>query len=136
MSAVRTCGASRRIMPNSSCITAPAADHPAELEPPRHVALDRQQAAAPLDVVAHAGEQLLEAREVERLAQIVDRAELDRLDRRIDGGVAGHQHRLAVRIDVADGAQHVEAADVRHPQIDHRDVGAARLQLGDRLAPA
>ena len=111
-----------------------AADHPAELQPPRDVALDRQQVAAALEIVAHAGQQLLEPREVERLAQVVGRAQLDRLDRGLDRRVAGHQHRLAARIDVADGAQHVEAAEVRHPQVDHDEIGAPRLQLRDRVA--
>ncbi len=111
-----------------------AADHPAELQAARHVALDRQQAAAALEIVADAGQQLLEAREVERLAQIVGGAELDRLDRGLDRRVAGHQDRLAARIDVADGAQHVEAADVRHPQIDHDQIGAPRLQQRDGVA--
>ena len=113
-----------------------AADHAAELEAPRDVALHGEQAAPALEVLAHASEQLLEPGEVERLAQIVHRPELDRFDRGVDRGEAGHQHRLAVGIDVADGADDIEPADVRHAQIDHRDVGAPRLQLGDRLAPA
>ena len=113
-----------------------APDHPAELEPLGDVPLDLQQAPAPLDVVADGRQEQLEPAEVERLAQIVHRAELDRFDRGVDRGVAGHQHRLALRIDLANRADDVEAADVRHAQVDHRDVRAPRLQLRDRIAPA
>ena len=96
----------------------------------------REQAASALEIVAHAGEQLLEALEVDRLAQVVGRSELDRFDGGLDRRVAGHQDRLAARIDLANGAQHVEAADVRHPQVDHHDVGAARPQPRDGVAAA
>ena len=114
----------------------PAADHAAELQPLGQVALHRQHAAPALDLVAHGREHLLQPREVERLAQVVHRAELDRLDRGVDRGVAGHQHRLAVRVRVADRPQHLEAADVRHAQIDHHQIGVRRLHLGDPLAAA
>jgi hypothetical protein len=113
-----------------------AADHPAELQPLGDIPFDRQQAAPPLDLVAHGGEQQLQPAEVERLAQVVHRAQLDRLHRGVDRGVAGHQHRLAVRIDLANGADDVEPADVRHAQIHHRDVRAPCLQLRDRVAAA
>ena len=113
-----------------------AADHAAELEAARELAFDREHALPPLDLVTHAGEQLLEPAEVERLAEVVHRAELDRLDRGVDRGVAGHQHGLTVRVDVADRAQDVEPADVRHPQIDHHEVGPPRLNQGDGVAAA
>ncbi len=105
----------------------PAADHPVELEPPRQVAFHRQDAAPPVDLLAHAGQQLIEPAEVERLAQVVHRPELDRLDGGVDRRVAGHEHGLAMRVDVADGAQDVEAADLGHPQIDHHQVRPTRL---------
>ena len=113
-----------------------AADHAAELEVAGDVTLHGEEAATAVEVLAHGSEQLLETGEVERLAQIVHGPELDRFDRGVDGGKAGHQHRLALGIDVADGADDIEPADVRHAQVDHRDVGAPGLQLGDRLAPA
>ena len=123
-------------MPKSSCISGPRPIIPQNSSRLRDVAFDREEAAAPLDLLADRRQQLLEPREVERLAQVVHRAELDRFDGGVDGRKAGHQHRLAARIDLANGANHVEAADVGHPQIDHRDVGVARPQLRDRLAPA
>jgi hypothetical protein len=77
---------------------------------------------------------LLEPREIERLAQIIGRAQLDRLDGRFDRRVAGHQDGLAMRIDLANGPEHVEAAQIGHPQVDHHEVGAPRPQQADRLA--
>ena len=133
MSAVRTCGASRRIIPNSSCISGPRPIMPQNSSRRADVALDRQQAAAALDLVADAAEQLLEAAEVERLAQVVHRAELDRLDRGVDRRVAGHQDAWQSRSTVADRAQHVEPADVRHPQIDGGKIVMALAELGERL---
>ena len=111
-----------------------AADHPVELEPPRQVAFHRQDAAPAVDLLAHARQQLIEPAEVERLGQIVHRAELDRLDGGVDRRVAGHEHGLAMRVDIADRAQDVEAADLGHPQIDHHEVGPARLDQRDGRA--
>ena len=105
-----------------------AADHPAELEAAGDVALDGEQVAAPLEVVAHAGEQLLEPREVERLAQVIRRAELDRLDRGVDRRVAGHQHGLAARIDLANRA--------RARRARRRPASADRPSRGRRAASA
>ena len=111
-----------------------AADHAAELEPPRQVPFHREDAAPPIDLLANAGQQLVEAAEVERLAQVVHRPELDRLDRGVDRGVAGHEHGLTVRVDIANRAQDVEAADLRHPQVDHHQVGPPRLDQRDGRA--
>ena len=94
----------------------------------------RQDAAPAIDLLAHAREQLIEPAEVERLAQVVHRAELDGLDRGVDRRVAGHQDGLTMRIDIADRAQDVEAADLRHPQVDHDEVGTARLDERDGRA--
>ena len=121
-------------MPKRSCIARTAADHPVELEPPRQVPFHREDAAPAVDLLAHARQQLIEPAEVERLAQVVHRPELDRLDRGVDRRVARHEHGLAVRVDVADGAQDVEAADLRHPQVDHHQVRPARLDQRDRRA--
>ena len=43
---------------------------------------------------------------------------------------------LAERIDVADRAEHVEATDFRHPEVDHDEIGTAVLHLRERLASA
>ena len=114
----------------------PASNHPAELEALGDVAFNRKDAAPALDLFANRCQELLEPREVERLAQVIHRAELDRFNGRVDGRIAGHQHGLAAGIDLVNGANDVEAADVGHPQIDHRDVRVARPQLRDRLVPA
>ena len=61
----------------------------------RDLAVDGQQQTAPLDAALHRRQQLAEALEVERLGQVVERAELDRFDRGVDRGVRGHQNHLA-----------------------------------------
>ncbi len=111
-----------------------SSDHPAELEPSCQVAFHRQDTATSIDLVAHARQQLVEAAEVERLGEIVHRAELHRFDGGVERCIARHQHCLAVRVDVADRAKNLEAADLGHPQIDHHQIGPARLNQRDGLA--
>ena len=64
-----------------------APEHAAELELPRHLALERDDLRAPLELRADVVEHLLQPVEVERLGQVLARAELDRLDRAVDRGV-------------------------------------------------
>ena len=59
-----------------------------------------------------------EAAEVDRLLDVVGRAELDRLDRVLHGRVPAHEHELDVRVAVLQVAQQLEPA---HP--GHADVG-------------
>ena len=74
-----------------------AAHHPVELETVGDVGVGRQQALPAGDAVAHAAEQLAQPVEVERLAQVVERAELHRFDRRFHRGLGRHQDHLAIR---------------------------------------
>ena len=113
-----------------------ASDHAAELEPPREIAFHGQHAAAPLDFLPHAGQELLEPAEIDRLAQVVHRPELDRLDGGVHRRVARHQHGLTLRVRVLDRTQHFQPANVRHPQIHHHQIGPVRLNPRDRVAPA
>jgi hypothetical protein len=48
--------------------------------------------------------------------------------------VAGHQDGLAGRIDLADGAQHVESVEIGHPQVDDDRVRLDPAQVGERGA--
>jgi hypothetical protein len=113
-----------------------AADHAGKLEPAGDVPLEREQASALVDLLGHRRQQLLEPAKVERFAQVVHRAQLDRFDGGVDRGVAGHQDGLAMRIGLTDRPQDVKTTDVGHPQIDHQQVGAPGLHLGDRFAAA
>ena len=114
-------------MPKSSCIAGPRPTMPQNSSRRATSLSIVSRLRAALDFFRHAGQQLLEPCEVDRLAQIVHRAELDGIDGGVDRRVAGHQHGLAARIDVANGAQHVEPADVGHAQIDQDQVGATRV---------
>ena len=72
-----------------------AADHPLEFEAARELAVDGQEQPPALDAALDRREQLAQPLEVERLAQIVERAELDRFDRGIDRAVRRHENYLA-----------------------------------------
>ena len=101
-------------------------DHPAQLEPVRGRVLGGEQLGAAHAVLALAGEQLAQAGEVQRLGQVVERAELDRFDGAVDRRVRGHQDDAALRLRLPDRAQDVEPAELRHLQIDEGDVRRAR----------
>ncbi|CCC96996.1 protein of unknown function [Azospirillum baldaniorum] len=58
---------------------------------------------------------------VRRLRQIVHRAGLHRGDRRGDVAVAGQHDDAGVGAGVAQGLDHVQAAAVGQPQVDHRE---------------
>ena len=68
--------------------------------------------------------QLINPPGVERLAQIVHRANLDRFDGGLDARESGHQHHLAAGIRLVDRTKHLQPIQVRHPEIDHDEVGA------------
>ena len=63
-----------------------AADHAAELESTRELTLNPEHASTTFDVVANVGQQSLETGEIERFAQIVRSAELDRFDGAVHRG--------------------------------------------------
>ena len=118
----------------------PAADHAAELCVLRDLLLCVEQPPAPRGVVAHACEETRQPGEVERLGQVVDGAELDRLDGTVDRGVAAHQHDLAVRIGFAYRAaarrchRRRAGADRRPPRRrdDRRDRSSASVPVAQR----
>src|ERR1051326_392037 len=74
----------------------------------------------------------LQAREVHRLRHVILGADLERLHRRVDGGVAGEDDDGDVGIGLFDAVQQIETAAVGELQVDDGDVGD---HLGDR-APA
>jgi len=107
-----------------------AANHSAELELPGEGQLRVGEAPVRRELVAGAGQGLFEARDVERLGEVVDGAQLDGLDGRIDAGVSRHQRDPGVGVGLAQRANDFETTDVGHPQIDERDVG---MPQGGRL---
>jgi hypothetical protein len=111
-----------------------ATNHATELQAPRDVSFHRQQAAPPLRLFPNRRQQLIEPPEVKRLAQVIHRTQLDSFNRGLDCRVTGHQHRLTARIHIADRPDHVEATEIRHSQVDQRDIGVSRPQLGDGLS--
>src|SRR5439155_1218639 len=75
-----------------------------------------------------------EPRNVDRLGQVVRGAAAERLDRRIDGGVAGDQDDLGGAI--LDLGQELQTAAVRQLQIDQRQVRRVLAQVRASLAQA
>ena len=110
-----------------------APDHAAEFEPLREVAFHRQHLAALRGFIANRGKQVTKTLQVERLGEVIERAELDRFHRAVDGGKAGHQDDLALRAHVANRAEHVEAGDAGHPQVEEDKFGRALAKLLHRL---
>jgi len=73
-----------------------------------------------------------QAPEVDRLLQVIARAELDGRDRRVDRRVAGQQDDVAVGVRLADRLQHVESAELRHLQVDDGHVGIELRKFRER----
>jgi hypothetical protein len=67
---------------------------------------------------------------VERLLEVVERAELDRLDRRVDAAVGRQQDHGQVRLVDRQRLQQADAVEVRHAQVgDHHVEGPLRRRL-------
>ena len=113
-----------------------AAEHAAELELARHLAFEGDDVRAAFDLHPDLDEHLTQAIEIERLGEVFARAQLDRFDGAIDRGVRRHQNHFAARDRGPNLAQQVEAVDVRHPQVDHRQVRRLAHQRLHRLAAA
>ena len=83
-----------------------------------------------LDLLACALQRLAEALAIERLEDVVERADLEGLERVLI--VGGHEddewHPLA-----ADGLDHVEAVHLRHLHVEEDQIGRVVLNRGDGL---
>ena len=113
-----------------------SADHPVKLELLRQLRVSPQERLPPLDALAHRDQQLAEAVEVERLGQVVERAKLDGLDGGVDAGVTGHETDLACGQSRPNLPQHIQTIDVRHLEVDERDVRLDIQQGRQRRARA
>jgi len=99
-------------------------------------ALRREQRRAVDQIVVDGLQQLPEPIEIQRLAEVVHRAELDRFDRAVHLRVRRHEDHPAFRLRLADGPQDIEPADLGHAQIDDRHVGSAVRDRRDRVPRA
>ena len=70
---------------------------------------------------------------VERLLEDVVRAELRRLDRGLDGGVAADHHDDRRRIDLANALERLEPVDAAHLHVHEDQIRMPLLVLGDRV---
>ena len=113
-----------------------APHHAAEFELLRHLALERDNLCAPLELHADVSEDLLETFEIERLGEVLAGAQLDRFDRAVDRGVGGHENHFAARSRGPDLPQQIEAVDVGHAQVDHRQIGGLPDERLHRIGAA
>ena len=68
---------------------------------------------------------------LERLGDVVERAEPHRFDRALDGGVGGHDDDDRVRVPPADFGEHLEPGPVRKHEVEENDVVRLRLEGGE-----
>ncbi len=81
----------------------------------------------------HAREDPAQLLHVDRLGQVVGRAQAQRLHRRLQAGVAGDEHHLGVR-DELRVVEQVHAAAVGQLQVQQHDVGLLQRHLAPRIA--
>src|SRR5229473_1983433 len=91
-----------------------------------------------LEVAAHLLDRVLDplrdhVQVLERLLQIIDRAQPERLDYRLGGSVAGHHDERAVRLRLAHAAEHLDAVHPRHVLVRQHAGDAALLEQLERL---
>ena len=106
-----------------------ATDQAVELELAGELTVRGEEALAATETVSDGVEQSPEPLEVEGLADVVKRAELDGVDGGIDRRMSGHQDHFTCRMNVADRSQHLEAADLRQPQVNDCPVGLETRQF-------
>ena len=109
-----------------------AADHAAYLEALRQDRIGVEHGVAIVELLAHRRHQRAHARHVERLGEVLGRAELDRLDRVLDGGATAHQRNLRARPGRPDTAQHFQPADTRHVQVEEHEIHVTAPQHFER----
>src|SRR5690606_36724056 len=71
----------------------------------------------------------------DRLGDVIEGAQLHRLDRRIRGVVAGHHDELTVRLQAPPRRQHVTPPYVRQVDVEEHDVEELALERPQRLHP-
>ena len=71
---------------------------------------------------------------LERLGNVIEGAELHRLDRGVDLRQTGDHDHVDVGMAFLDQAQHFEAADIRHHDVEDHHVVGVFLDFAQRLA--
>src|SRR5438445_804352 len=100
---------------------------------PLELRLDGQGFARHGDGVGRATYQDLQVRRRERLGEIIPRAGAQRVETRIDAGVAGDHEDDGVRVRLQAGAQQAQAGDLGHIEVEEHDVELVALQRLARL---
>ena len=85
-------------------------------------------------LAAYPRQQLPEPLQVEGLRQEVHRPQLHGLDSAVDRRVSGHQHDAASGVDVPDRAQHLDAGDTRHAEVDQYQIHGTSPEVRQHLA--
>ena len=96
----------------------------------RRSVLHFAQRLLPLDRLL---QQDAQPRRIDRLAQVVVGAFLDRLDRRLHGALRGEQDEREIGQLILQRAQQLEPAHARHDQVRHDDGGTEGRDLLQRL---
>ena len=73
---------------------------------------------------------------VERLRDVVEGAEAESLDRRVDGPVAGDDEDLDVGVDLLDALEGADAAEAGHLEVEGHDVDRSLADDGESLVTA
>ena len=105
----------------------------------RQPRLQQRVLARELVLLPRAPHQHVDLRHAIRLGEVVVGAELHRVDRRLDGAVAGDDDDFRRRQLVADLPQHLEPVHLRHHDVEQRHVerlGAQRIERGAAVAVA
>ena len=110
-----------------------APDHSTQLEAMGGFVFRGEEGSATLNALTDGTEELLQPLEIERLPDVIQRAELHRFNCGIHGRVSGHQNHLALGMCLAQRAQHVEASDFWHAQIDDGSVDGLMCVLLESL---
>ena len=111
-----------------------AADHVRELVRQAERPLQQDVLLAQLAVLDLLADLHLEQVDVERLAQVVARAEPHRLDGAVGRRKRGDHDAEDVLVDLLGGAQHLDAAQIRHLDVGDQQVDRLALERVDRGA--
>jgi hypothetical protein len=110
-----------------------APDHPVELELAREVRIGVQQALAALHARGDLRQQGAQPVEVDGFAEVVQRAQLDRLHRRVHVRMPGHEDDRAVRVAAPEGSQHIQPSNLVHQHVDEEHIRPRLRQRGERI---
>ena len=97
-------------------------------------ALEQGRLTSQITLLERAAQEEHELVGLERLRQVMERAETDRLHRRVDRAVAGHHDHRTRRIGLARRGEETETVELGHSQIGHEPIEVLFRQHRERLA--